>query len=275
MGQFCLAKPNAKIDDTVGPIFDLKFINPHPDQIPTFIGPNAEERAAQYEEDLFREAFVFIKIKVWDASMTQLKGLVYDRTYEDFHTTKYSNNITIFQRYRTSFKRFECELEDLKHGPGVPITYKGNPDLTLIGGDILTVEIFTPYLLDAKKSSVSLDMLVLDGHVGPEYIGIESMENRVKQDMGRNFTVGQSSSSDYAEVDGEHRMEENQNIPGELSILDKDLITLQYVRAKIHEIKRTTGKNPDRKTVLSLIKEYCSDEDIMYFLERYSCFDKK
>lgn len=252
IGELIPQRQNVKIDDTIGPVFDLHFL-----------------------EGEVNSGYVFIKIKVWDASQIQLKGLVYERTYAEYQIQQYNTPLLIFRRYRTPFKKLEFDLENMEHPPGHPITYKGNPDLQLNAGDVISVEMYSPFILDVKKSSISLELLVLDGHVGPEYIGIESMENRVKQDAGRSFTVGQSSSSDYAEVDGERRMEENQNSPGELSILDKDLITLQYVRAKIHEIKRTTGKNPDRKTILSLIKEYCSDEDIMYFLERYSCFDKK
>jgi hypothetical protein len=157
IGRLILERPNVKVDDTIGPILDLQFKHDPQKDCP--------------------DQYVFIKIKVWDASEVGLRGCIYERTYSEYQITGAAGNpITIFRRYRTPFKKIELELEGMVHPPGAPITYKGNPDLLLKGGDVITVEIYSPFILDVKESSISLELLVLDGHVGPEYIGIASME---------------------------------------------------------------------------------------------------
>jgi hypothetical protein len=256
IGRLILERPNVKVDDTIGPIFDLHFKHDPQKDCP--------------------DQFVFIKIKVWDASQMELRGNIYERTYSEYQITGPPNHpITIYKRYRTPFKQLEYDLEYMEHPPGAPLTYKGNPDLLLKGGDVITVEIYTPYLLDVKESSISLELLVLDGHVGPEYIGIASMENRKKLDTERSFTIGQSSSTYYAEVDGAHRMEKNQDSQGELTSLDTDLKNIRLLWSELEHIRITTGEYPNRKTVLRLIKNYNLDEDIVDFLERHGYFEKK
>lgn len=140
-------------DDTVGPILDVHMVTT-PEKGYLF-GKKIKFTAG----DIVVNNFVYVIINVLDASQTRIKTIYY-RTL-----TEYLSSAPIYSRYRVPFKDYESNIHtDTK------IDYHGNPDLKLQPGDIITVNILSPWLLDVKKSSIKLRFIEMLGHIGPEKV---------------------------------------------------------------------------------------------------------
>lgn len=157
IGDWAVNQPSLRVDDTIGPVFDIKLKTP--------------PKCKDYEK------FIFVSLKVWDASMNQLKSWIYRRTLQDhqIHTPP------IFQRYRVPFRKTELHLEEMATGKNEVVAYKGNPALDLRSGDRITLEVIAPWVIDIKKSKVILKFIELLGHIGPEDIRVDSTSGIDKQ----------------------------------------------------------------------------------------------
>jgi len=137
------------IDDTIGPVIDLHM-------------KDTPENASVFQrENGGFEHFVFVSIKLFDASMCEIRRHVYSRTLREYHTTQFS----VFQRYRTPFESFEMYIDQMER----PIYY-GNPKIEVRAGDVILIEVLSPWMIDKEKSSIELQFIELLGHLGPPEI---------------------------------------------------------------------------------------------------------
>ena len=162
IGDFTVDKKGLRVDDTIGPMFELTF-----------------EKGTEVVQD-----FVILRVRVADATLNSYKT-IYRRSLSEYNALA----IPMFRRYRRPFVDFEMTLgfshNIFENGEVVardgdkvlvktpPNTYKGNPQLDARLGDRVLVDILTPYQLVPKKCKITLQFIELFGHIGPEEIQVE------------------------------------------------------------------------------------------------------
>ena len=146
VGTLNIEHPNLRIDDTIGPTFDIHLLY--------------KPRISNWED------FVFISLRCWDAGQNQLKKIIYYRTLGDHQI---SMPTVIFQRYRVPFREIELYSNQLEK----PAVYKGNPNYEIKQGDIITCEILAPWTIEPGRSGVTLQFIQMLGHIGPEEIIVD------------------------------------------------------------------------------------------------------
>jgi hypothetical protein len=148
VAEYIVDKVHLRVDDTIGPTFELSFVAP-PEGI---VGD-----------------FVILKVVVADATFNQYTT-VYMRSLREYEAA----SIPLFRRYRKPFGDFEMKIgaKDENERP-YPMEYRGNPRHTPRLGDRVAVGVLAPYQLVPKKCKITLQFIELFGHIGPEEIQVE------------------------------------------------------------------------------------------------------
>lgn len=154
MGDYVVpASPKLLLDDTIGPLLDIVFKE-----------SDALARKGNPED------FTFVRVRLYDAPMTDLKGTAYYRTLSEY---RLGRGMPLFERYRVPFTITEVTLhrEETKNHP-----YVGNPNMRPANGDRLIVDILTPWDIDTERSTIELQALVLspNQHIGPKEIAVDN-----------------------------------------------------------------------------------------------------